>query len=182
MQELEHSAKGSTWKNHAYTAIRMVNGKKRYIYDFAKKIGEGSDNMVRLTGKKPTYRGVKGPVKSISRAAKRTGFSGGYAVGLTSAIYNSKKEAEGKTEKGPKNTPKKRTLNNAFTAARLKTTVDKVSKTSINSSVSNKVIKALQSAVNRTRTSPDRVTETKSGSKITNYGVYSNYEKKKRYQ
>lgn len=32
MHELEHSAKGSTWKNHKYSVIRMVNGKKRYIY------------------------------------------------------------------------------------------------------------------------------------------------------
>lgn len=34
---LEHSAKGSTWKNHKYVSKKLVNGK--WVYQYAKKSG-----------------------------------------------------------------------------------------------------------------------------------------------
>lgn len=152
MYELEHSSKGSTWKNHKYTGIKIIDGKKRYIYG-ASQLAEAADKT-RAIGK---------------FAAKST------------ARHIKERESE-KNKRGPKNTPATRTMDKAVMTARVKTAVNKVKDKSINSSITDKVAKALSSAVKRTRTSPDRVTETKSGSKITNYGVYSNYEKKKRYE
>lgn len=40
---LEHSAKGSTWKDHRYISKKLVNGKWVYFYNLNSKAGKGED-------------------------------------------------------------------------------------------------------------------------------------------
>lgn len=46
---IAHSAKGSTWKNHKYTAVKMVNGKKRYVYDQIGSAAKSVSDKMRLS-------------------------------------------------------------------------------------------------------------------------------------
>lgn len=51
IEELEHSAKGTTWKNHKYTQIITTSsGKKRYVYKDSSKH--------TVSDKKPTSEGT----------------------------------------------------------------------------------------------------------------------------
>lgn len=50
---LEHSAKGTTWKDHRYISKKLVNGKWVYFYNLNSKAGKGEDGweINDLTGK-----------------------------------------------------------------------------------------------------------------------------------
>lgn len=172
MYELEHSAKGSSWKNHKYTGIKMVNGKKRYIYGSPssgyRERGAGiaaNRNATinrRIGGGGPTSRKV---VNNAQRTGERVKSLG---LGLGSNKYETVKKMADK-----------------YKADRAKKivqdTMDKVSNRSV-SSATTKAMNILKTAVKRTRTSADVSIKTEKGSKITIENVYPNYNKKKRYQ
>lgn len=166
MQELEHSAKGSTWKNHKYTGIKIVNGKKRYLYKkyvpvkpyLGKQALESGINL-RTGGRQTASRSKiekTGSVgEEISSTGRLTGTVGKGHIAYAANQYKTKKALE-----------------NAMS---------KVSNKSV-SSVTEKAMKTLSTAAKRTRTSADVSIKTEKGSKITIENVYPNYNKKKRYQ
>lgn len=171
MQELEHSAKGSTWKNHKYTGIQVVNGKKRYIYgspstnfrDRGAGIAANRNAAInrRIGGGGPSTRKVVNNVGNVSERVKRPGLV------LASNKYASAKSIADK-----------------YKADRAKKivqdTMSKVSNKSV-SSATEKAMKAMKTAVKRTRTSSDAKIQTESGATITIPGLYENSMKKKRW-
>lgn len=175
MQELEHSAKGSTWKNHKYTEILTKNGKKRYIYGspssgFRENAGSGNVSGERSTkfNRNAAIRRRTGQGGASSSSELKRLVSSARTVREMSNSVNLKKTASS----AAKSYKTKKAVENAMA---------KVSKKSV-SSVTEKAMKTLSTAAKRTRTSADASIKTERGSKITVENVYPNYKKKKRYQ
>lgn len=175
MQELEHSAKGSTWKNHRYSSIQMVNGKKRYIYGspssgFREDAGSGN-----VSGERSTKFNRNAAIR------RRTGQGGASSSSELKRLGSSARTVRGISN----NINLKKTASSAAKSYRtkkaLESAMSKVSNKSV-SSVTEKAMKTLSTAAKRTRTSADVSIKTERGSKITIENVYPNYKKKKRYQ
>lgn len=65
-----HSAKGTTWGNHKYTAKKIVNGKVRYVYtnvSKAKNVKSGIDKLSEKIKKEKKERNAKIAVDSLKK-------------------------------------------------------------------------------------------------------------------